>query len=88
MTFVSCCNLFATVALFYQLSYKIDRMIATASMSPAELKTEEELVKRSQHDREAFGELYEIYYQRIFNFALKPHGQCATGAGCHVVYIP
>lgn len=40
-------------------------------MSPDELKSEEELVKRAQHSREAFGELYEIYYQRIFNFALK-----------------
>ena len=28
-------------------------------------------MKRAQHNREAFGELYEIYYQRIFNFALK-----------------
>lgn len=40
-------------------------------MSPEELKSEEEMVKRAQHDRQAFGELYEIYYQRIFNFALK-----------------
>jgi RNA polymerase sigma-70 factor (ECF subfamily) len=46
-------------------------MKATAPMSAAELKSEEELVKRAQHDRQAFGELYEIYYQRIFNFALK-----------------
>jgi RNA polymerase sigma-70 factor (ECF subfamily) len=46
-------------------------MKVTAPMSPDELKSEEELVKRAQHSREAFGELYEIYYQRIFNFALK-----------------
>ena len=34
-------------------------------------QSEEELVKRAQHNREAFGELYEIHYQRIFNYALK-----------------
>jgi len=34
-------------------------------------QSEEELVKRAQHSREAFGELYEIHYQRIFNYALK-----------------
>jgi len=34
-------------------------------------QSEEELVKRAQHSREAFGELYEINYQRIFNYALK-----------------
>ena len=36
-----------------------------------DLKSEEELVKRAQHDREAFGELYELHYSRIFNYALK-----------------
>lgn len=36
-----------------------------------DLKTEEELVKRAQHDREAFGELYELYYPKIFNYALR-----------------
>jgi RNA polymerase sigma-70 factor (ECF subfamily) len=40
-------------------------------LSSNQLKAEEELVKRAQHNRDAFGELYEIYYQRIFNFALK-----------------
>lgn len=40
-------------------------------LSDGQLKAEEELVKRAQHNPEAFGELYEIYYQRIFNFALK-----------------
>jgi RNA polymerase sigma-70 factor (ECF subfamily) len=35
------------------------------------LKAEEELVKRAQHSREAFGELYELHYQRIFNYAVK-----------------
>src|SRR5512137_1547152 len=40
-------------------------------LSSGQLKAEEELVKRAQHNREAFAELYEIYYQRIFNFALK-----------------
>jgi RNA polymerase sigma-70 factor (ECF subfamily) len=34
-------------------------------------QSEAELVKRAQHNREAFGELYEINYQRIFNYALK-----------------
>ena len=46
-------------------------MKVSAPMSPEELKSEEELVKRAQHNKEAFGELYEIYYQRIFNFSLK-----------------
>lgn len=41
------------------------------TLSSDQLKAEEELVKRAQHDREAFGELYGMYYQRIFNFALK-----------------
>jgi RNA polymerase sigma-70 factor (ECF subfamily) len=40
-------------------------------LSTSQLKAEEELVKRAQHNRQAFGELYEIYYQRIFNFAVK-----------------
>ncbi len=35
------------------------------------VQPEEELVKRAQHNREAFGELYELNYQRIFNYALK-----------------
>jgi RNA polymerase sigma-70 factor (ECF subfamily) len=35
------------------------------------LKEEEALVKRAQRSPEAFGELYEIYYQKIFNFSLK-----------------
>jgi RNA polymerase sigma-70 factor (ECF subfamily) len=34
-------------------------------------QSEADLVKRAQHNREAFGELYEIHYQRIFNYALK-----------------
>ena len=40
-------------------------------LSDGQLKAEEELVKRAQHNPETFGELYEMYYQRIFNFALK-----------------
>ncbi|MCX6002364.1 MAG: sigma-70 family RNA polymerase sigma factor [Chloroflexi bacterium] len=40
-------------------------------LSSGQLKAEEELVKRAQHNPEAFGDLYEMYYQRIFNFALK-----------------
>jgi RNA polymerase sigma-70 factor, ECF subfamily len=40
----------------------------TPTLSP---QSEEDLVKRAQHSREAFGELYEIHYQRIFNYALK-----------------
>jgi len=46
-------------------------MTVNTIVSPAELKAEEELVRRAQHDRQAFGELYENYYQRIFNLALK-----------------
>lgn len=46
-------------------------MKSEAFLSSDQLKAEEELVKRAQHSREAFAELYEIYYQRIFNFALK-----------------
>ena len=46
-------------------------MTVNAPNLPAELKAEEELVKRAQHDRQAFGELYELYYQRVFNLALK-----------------
>jgi len=42
----------------------------TISVADA-LKEEEDLVKRAQHSREAFAELYEIYYQRIFNYILK-----------------
>ncbi|MBN1375630.1 MAG: sigma-70 family RNA polymerase sigma factor [Dehalococcoidia bacterium] len=34
-------------------------------------RSEAEMVKRAQHSREAFGELYEIHYKRIFNYALK-----------------
>jgi RNA polymerase sigma-70 factor (ECF subfamily) len=47
-------------------------MIRT-DISPEEyaLKAEGELVKRAQHSREAFGELYELHYQRIFNYAVK-----------------
>lgn len=33
--------------------------------------SEGDLVKRAQHNREAFGDLYEIHYQRIFNYAVK-----------------
>ena len=40
-------------------------------ITPGQLKSEEELVKRAQHTPQAFGELYEIYYKRIFNYALK-----------------
>ncbi len=46
-------------------------MIKTDISPSAYLKTEEELVKRAQHSREAFGELYELHYQRIFNYAVK-----------------
>jgi len=47
-------------------------MIKTETSGLGEaLKAEGELVKRAQHSREAFGELYEIYYQRIFNYAVK-----------------
>ena len=40
-------------------------------LSADDLKAEEELVKRAQHNRETFGELYELYYTRIFNFSLR-----------------
>jgi len=48
-----------------------DLMKPYSSVTPDQLRSEEELVKRAQHTPEAFGELYEIYYQRIFNYALK-----------------
>jgi RNA polymerase sigma-70 factor, ECF subfamily len=35
------------------------------------IESESDLVKRAQHNREAFGELYEIHYQKIFNYVLK-----------------
>jgi len=41
------------------------------SIKPGQLRSEEELVKRAQHTPKAFGELYEIHYKRIFNYALK-----------------
>jgi len=40
-------------------------------ITPEQLRSEGELVKRAQHTPEAFAELYEIYYRRIFNYALK-----------------
>jgi RNA polymerase sigma-70 factor (ECF subfamily) len=40
-------------------------------LSADELKVEEDLVRRAQHSREAFGELYELYYARIFNYSLR-----------------
>jgi RNA polymerase sigma-70 factor (ECF subfamily) len=46
-------------------------MTSDTSLSPDQLQAEKELVKRAQHSPEAFGELYEIYYRRIFNYALK-----------------
>lgn len=48
-----------------------DHMTSDTSLSPDQLQAEKELVKRAQHSPEAFGELYEIYYRRIFNYALK-----------------
>jgi len=48
-----------------------DRMTSESSLSPDQLQAEKELVKRAQHSPEAFGELYEVYYRRIFNYALK-----------------
>jgi len=46
-------------------------MTSESSLSPDQLQAEKELVKRAQHSPEAFGELYEVYYRRIFNYALK-----------------
>lgn len=45
-------------------------MIKTEAIALSQ-QSEAELVKKAQHNREAFGELYEIHYQRIFNYALK-----------------
>jgi len=47
------------------------QMNPDTSIAPDQLRAEEELVKRAQHSPEAFGDLYEIYYQRIFNYAVK-----------------
>ena len=39
---------------------------------PVTIRDEErELVRRAQHDIEAFGQLYELHYKRIFSYALK-----------------
>jgi RNA polymerase sigma-70 factor, ECF subfamily len=35
------------------------------------VEPEEELVKKAQHNREAFGQLYDIHYKRIFNYVLR-----------------
>ena len=64
-------NISATVALSVRLFNVSFKMKPDTFLSGSELKAEEELVKRAQHNREAFGELYEIYYRRIFNFAVK-----------------
>jgi len=48
-----------------------DPMKPDTAITPDQLKSEEELVKRAQHSPDGFGELYEIYYQRIFSYALK-----------------
>ncbi len=48
-----------------------DHMTSDTSLTPDQLQAEKELVKRAQHSPEAFGELYEVYYRRIFNYALK-----------------
>src|SRR6187402_3717278 len=37
-------------------------------MSDAELQQEYEILERSKKDSKAFGELYEKYFDRIFNF--------------------
>jgi RNA polymerase sigma-70 factor (ECF subfamily) len=65
------CNLFATLALKYGLSVYWFQMKTNILLSADDLKAEEELVKRAQHNRETFGELYELYYTRIFNFSLR-----------------
>ncbi|MDD5648746.1 MAG: sigma-70 family RNA polymerase sigma factor [Dehalococcoidia bacterium] len=48
-----------------------DHIMFDATLTPNQLQAEKELVKRAQHSPEAFGELYEVYYRRIFNYALK-----------------
>ncbi|MFA5078381.1 MAG: sigma-70 family RNA polymerase sigma factor [Dehalococcoidia bacterium] len=48
-----------------------DHVTSDTSLTPDQLRAEKELVKRAQHIPEAFGELYEVYYRRIFNYALK-----------------
>ena len=36
-----------------------------------DLKAEKELVERAKKDSNAFGEIYELHYQKIFNFILR-----------------
>ena len=34
------------------------------------IEEEKALIARAKHDKEAFGELYEIYFQRIYNYII------------------
>lgn len=40
-------------------------------LSPDQLEAEKDLVRRAQHSSEAFAGLYEIYYPRIYGYALR-----------------
>ena len=40
-------------------------------MVTEQLAAEKKLIERAQHDPKAFGELYEHYYSKIFNYALR-----------------
>ncbi len=48
-----------------------DHIKSDTSLTPDQLEAEKELVKRAQRSPEAFGDLYEANYRRIFNYALK-----------------
>ena len=40
----------------------------SVAMTEDEIRKEQEIVERSKKDAKAFGELYEIYFDRIFNY--------------------
>jgi len=43
-----------------------------------DLEKEKELVERAKKNSDAFGELYELHYQKIFNFVLSRTGEVAV----------
>ncbi|MEW5960702.1 MAG: sigma-70 family RNA polymerase sigma factor [Chloroflexota bacterium] len=45
-----------------------------------ELQAEKELVEKAKTDPLAFGELYDLYYPKIFNYALRRLGEAALAA--------
>ena len=42
-----------------------------------ELATEKELITKARQDAQAFGEIYEEYYPKIFHYVLKRVGNVA-----------